>query len=212
MIRRLSILTLNPMKSNRSLQKGIRRKCSTWYSEGLSFKCTGCGKKTCLWNLSYIDVYEGKCCTGQSGWVWITEKDAENISAKLNTTQDKFYQQYTRKIPSRKGFSLIEKQGKGGLDCIFLEDGKFCKIYDARPNQCRLYVKISVPHYLAKVVRYPFWSEVTHSKEDWSDESQYCEGINHTESELYTKEQIEEKLNIYEKTRLEIEDHFQKRK
>lgn len=118
-----------------------KRYQSKWYKDGLNFKCTGCGMFSPIDILIFVTnmlFYKGKCCTGQSGWIWITEADAQNISETLKITQDEFYTKYTRKIPSRKGFTLIEKQGKTGFDCIFLEDQKFCKIYNVRPNQCRL--------------------------------------------------------------------------
>lgn len=78
----------------------------------------------------------GKCCTGSPGWVWITDEDAQNISKHLNISSEKFYMKYTRRVPSRKGYTLIEKQSKDGYDCIFLENKK-CSIYKWRPTQCK---------------------------------------------------------------------------
>ena len=90
-----------------------------WYQEGLSFKCTGCGK----------------CCTGSPGYVWVDEQDIESMSQFLNISIDLFRRKYLRQKNGR--YSLIELKSKG-YDCIFLEDNK-CSIYPVRPIQCRTY-------------------------------------------------------------------------
>lgn len=89
-----------------------------WYKEGLSFKCTECGK----------------CCTGSPGYVWVSPQEIEEMALFLNLPLDQFIQRYIRKVGKR--FSLIES--KITYDCIFLKDKK-CQVYGARPIQCRTF-------------------------------------------------------------------------
>jgi Fe-S-cluster containining protein len=89
-----------------------------WFSQGLNFKCTECGK----------------CCTGSPGYVWVTEKEMEAIADFLNITMKEFMRRYVRRVGGR--FSLIES--KTNYDCIFLKNKK-CMVYGARPKQCRTY-------------------------------------------------------------------------
>ena len=51
--------------------------------------------------------------------------------------------------------------GKDGR-CIFLGKDNGCKVYEARPVQCRTY---------------PFWPEVVNSRTSWTREAKRCEGI-----------------------------------
>ncbi len=56
---------------------------------------------------------------------------------------------------------------EGAQSCIFLNDGKKCSIYGARPMQCQTY---------------PWWPELM--REDvWALEgAEVCEGINHPDA------------------------------
>ena len=90
-----------------------------WYSEGLRFKCTGCGK----------------CCTGTPGYVWIGKTELEEMSAHLKISPEEFVKKYTRLVNGH--LALLEK--KPSYDCIFLK-GKLCQIYEVRPKQCRTYM------------------------------------------------------------------------
>ena len=89
---------------------------SKWYSEGLRFECTGCGK----------------CCTGSPGYVWVDEEEIEKIAEFLELSVDIFSSRYIRKVNGR--FALIEMAKN--FDCVFLKDNR-CSIYAARPLQCR---------------------------------------------------------------------------
>jgi Fe-S-cluster containining protein len=91
---------------------------SNWYSEGLKFKCTECGK----------------CCTGAPGYVWVSQKEMEAMATFLNISLQEFMRKYTRKVGQR--YSLLES--KKNYDCVFLKDRK-CQVYGARPTQCRTY-------------------------------------------------------------------------
>lgn len=132
-----------------------------WYKEGLPFQCTGCGK----------------CCTGSSGVVWISEEEIHAVSKFLNLPVETVCRKYVRKLGDR--LALLEvKQKNGDYDCIFLE-GKQCSIYPVRPKQCKTF---------------PWWEENLSSKEAWEEAGILCEGINHPEAPIIPLKEIEEGL------------------
>lgn len=131
----------------------------TWYKEGLRFKCTGCGK----------------CCTGTPGYVWVTDKEIDEMAEFLKISVEEFIHKYTRLIG--KKLALLEHPKN--YDCVFLENKKFCTLYNARPQQCRTY---------------PWWPENLTSKKEWDEEGKRCEGINHPDAPLITLPQINENL------------------
>lgn len=89
-----------------------------WYSNGLRFQCTGCGK----------------CCGGYPGYVWVSHEEMEKISSFLKISLQEFSRKYIRRVGNR--YSLIER--KHNYECIFLHQKK-CSIYEARPIQCKTY-------------------------------------------------------------------------
>lgn len=91
---------------------------NTWYSKGLRFKCTECGR----------------CCTGGPGYVWVTQEEIESIALHLGLSIEAFSKKYLRYVKGR--YSLIEDRKT--YDCVFLKDKK-CQIYTHRPKQCRTY-------------------------------------------------------------------------
>lgn len=88
-----------------------------WYSDGLKFKCTGCGD----------------CCTGAPGYVWLNTADTAALADEVGLSVAEFERRYVRYVGVRK--SLKERKN---YDCVFL-DGKTrkCTVYQARPRQCR---------------------------------------------------------------------------
>jgi Fe-S-cluster containining protein len=84
---------------------------------------------------------QGKCCTGETGHVWLKEKDIEAICKSLALAVDTFIADYLVKIHNR--YSLRDLKIDGQHDCILLDSRtKRCSVYDVRPEQCR---------------KYPFW-------------------------------------------------------
>lgn len=132
-----------------------------WFNEGLRFKCTGCGK----------------CCTGPSGHVWLTEAEAEAMAKHLKMPLEDFAQKYMRRIGNR--LALRETKRGKDYDCVFL-DGKQCTVYDLRPEQCRTY---------------PWWPDNINTPEDWKQEAKRCEGINHPDAPLISLGDIEKQLH-----------------
>ena len=81
------------------------------------------------------------------------------MAKQLNISLDLFKRKYTRVREQR--YALVEKKSH---DCIFLE-GKKCKVYQARPKQCRTY---------------PWWKENLQTPESWKVAAEACEGISDT--------------------------------
>lgn len=108
-------------------------------------KCKSCG---------------GRCCTGGSGYVFVSIKEMQDIAAFLALSFESFCLQYVRKVGYR--FSFLEKSHSSGLACIFFVDGK-CSIYTHRPVQCR---------------NFPFWeSHKNLSQVDIALLQEECPGI-----------------------------------
>lgn len=86
-------------------------------------ECNGCG---------------GRCCTGQSGYVFVSVYEMQRIASALALSFESFCTQYVRKVGYR--FSFLEKAHYNGLACIFLDgaSGK-CSICPYRPKQCRTF-------------------------------------------------------------------------
>jgi len=117
----------------------------SWYKNGLKFKCTGCGK----------------CCTGSTGMVWVSEEEIVQMAEACALSVKQFKIRYIRSRANR--LALVEKKNPDGdFDCIFLENKK-CKVYQARPTQCRTY---------------PWWQENLNTEKSWKIAAQNCEGIN----------------------------------
>jgi Fe-S-cluster containining protein len=124
-----------------------------WYHAGLRFRCLGCGN----------------CCTGEPGYVWVVQSEIERLAELLSLDVAQFEMQFVRSIGRRK--SLIEMPNG---DCVFLERPSMrCKVYIARPQQCRTW---------------PFWSTNLRTPEDWAKTAQRCPGA--AKGRLYSLGQI----------------------
>lgn len=110
-----------------------------FYSEGLRFECQQCGA----------------CCTGEPGYVYVTERESQALAGRLGLSVAEFYRRHVRLVPG--GHSLLERPDGS---CIFYDRG--CTVYSLRPRQCRTY---------------PFWTGVLHSEQAWQEEGQNCPGV-----------------------------------
>lgn len=120
-------------------------------------KCESCG---------------GKCCTGESGYVFVTYDELLLIAKFLNLDIAELISKYCKKVGYR--YSLIEKlnedatNAESSLDlaCIFFDTiNKNCSIYQVRPKQCKTF---------------PFWE--AHKSDKLNNENlkklqQECKGI-----------------------------------
>jgi Fe-S-cluster containining protein len=126
-----------------------------WYVDGLCFACQACGG----------------CCGGAPGFVWVDGGELTELAAYLGMVREEFYRQYMRRL--WRGMSLKEKYN---YDCILLDSDGHCRVYEARPLQCRTW---------------PFWPSNLASPEDWEQAARRCPGMG--QGPLYTFEMIEAK-------------------
>jgi Fe-S-cluster containining protein len=113
-----------------------------WYQEGLQFTCTRCGK----------------CCRDREDptFVFVEEDDVQRLADCLRTSLKQVIQKYC--TWSEDG--LVFKRKKGA--CIFWDDCIGCRIYPARPTQCRTW---------------PFWP-ANLRQETWKEAARFCPGCN----------------------------------
>jgi Fe-S-cluster containining protein len=101
---------------------------------------------------------EGRCCTGESGYIYVTKAEILKIAKLLEMDVNDFGVQYLFK----KGYkySLKERKYKESYECVFYDrETNGCRIYEARPQQCKTF---------------PFWDYFKTHIEELKDE---CPGI-----------------------------------
>ena len=122
----------------------------TFFADGLRFDCLRCGA----------------CCTGEEGYVFLTEEDVERLMKGLGLTRDELIERHLRIVDGK--YSLQETEDGR---CVFWAGD--CKAYEHRPYQC---------------MSYPFWPSIMRSKESWNQLATTCVGVGrgrvHTEEEI----------------------------
>ncbi len=134
--------------------KYTNKKKLPWYKDGLRFECQRCGS----------------CCRGEPGVVWMTKKEAKNISVSMGVSIELFTKNYLRLINGR--ISLLEHDDG---DCVMYDNG--CKIYETRPRQCKTF---------------PYWSSNLENETEWKEQKKTCPGIG--KGNLRTSEEIDSSL------------------
>ncbi|MGR3952526.1 MAG: YkgJ family cysteine cluster protein [Chlamydia sp.] len=119
----------------------------------------------------------GKCCTGFPGAVWVSDEEISAIADKFQISIEEAEAKYTRFVGGDERRSL--KEIGASYDCVFLLNKKECQIYDIRPRQCRTY---------------PLWPDVLESQAAWNEAKKVCEGIEHPDAPIISKEEIEKVL------------------
>ena len=127
-----------------------------WFHAGLRFECTRCGR----------------CCRG-AGNVWVSDEEIETLAKISEIAIDEFRRTHVKRS-GRRGLVLSQKRNQ---DCIFWDDSLGCRVYAARPQQCRTY---------------PFWKANLQSPEGWNAEKRSCPGVG--EGDLHSRENIESML------------------
>lgn len=78
----------------------------------------------------------GKCCVGESGYIFVTLKELEEVARFLEIELNDLLLKYVKKVGYK--FSFTEKFYNNGFACIFFDENKKqCQIYEVRPKQCR---------------------------------------------------------------------------
>ncbi len=81
---------------------------------------------------------EGRCCTGESGYIYVTKAEIFAISELLKMNVNDFGVKYLFKNGYK--YSLKEKKIEDSYECVFYDrESNGCKIYMARPNQCKTF-------------------------------------------------------------------------
>ena len=113
-----------------------------WYKDGLRFQCSQCGD----------------CCTGAPGFVWVNKAEIASLAEAIGENDiQEFEQQYVRNVGIRKS---LKEYANG--DCVFFDpDLRRCRVYNARPRQCRTW---------------PFWESNLKSPEAWERTCEVCPG------------------------------------
>jgi len=84
---------------------------------------------------------EGRCCTGESGYIYVSKSEIFAIADLLNLSVNDFGVKYLYKNGYK--YSIKEVKYKGSFECIFYDrESNGCKIYEQRPSQC---------------ITFPFW-------------------------------------------------------
>jgi Fe-S-cluster containining protein len=129
-----------------------------WYRDGLRFRCTRCGH----------------CCTGEPGYVWVSDDDLRAIADHLGEPFEVLKAACTK--TGRRGLSLREKLDG---DCVFYDKERGCTVYPVRPPQCRTW---------------PFWESNVATPEDWEKTCRVCPGSGH--GDLIPAEEITLRLKV----------------
>ena len=129
-----------------------------WYQDGLRFRCTRCGH----------------CCTGEPGFVWITDEELAAIAAHRGESLEEVRSLYSRWTD--RGRTLREKVNG---DCVFYDRQEGCTVYPVRPPQCRTW---------------PFWESNVASPEDWDRTRAVCPGSG--QGELISADEITMRLKL----------------
>lgn len=81
----------------------------------------------------------GKCCIGESGFIWINKAEINVLSKYLNISIDEVKDKYLRKVNYK--YTIKEVQlDISNFACKFFDlERKQCSIYEARPIQCRTF-------------------------------------------------------------------------
>jgi Fe-S-cluster containining protein len=89
-------------------------------------------------DVSACSTCQGRCCTGESGYIFVSKEEIKNLANLLNLEIGDFVNKYLYK----KGYkySIKEMLIDNSYECIFYDRASNgCKVYDARPSQCRTF-------------------------------------------------------------------------
>ena len=109
-------------------------------------------------NQDACSTCEGRCCTGESGYIYVSKDEIFKIADLLNLSVNDFGVKYLFKNGYK--YSIKEQLHGESYECIFYDrDSNGCKIYEARPSQC---------------ITFPFWDYFKTHIDELKEE---CPGI-----------------------------------
>jgi len=101
---------------------------------------------------------EGRCCTGESGYIYVSTDEIKKVAELLGLSVNDFGVKYLFK--SGYKYSIKEREHQGSFECVFYDrETNGCKIYEARPSQC---------------ISFPFWDYFKTKIDELKEE---CPGI-----------------------------------
>ena len=136
-------------------------KKTAFYANGLNFSCKQCST----------------CCRYDPGFVFLSEKDLNNLTDALKMEKNKVINTYCRWVSDWKGDLTLSLKEKSNKDCIFWDNG--CSVYEVRPLQC---------------ITFPFWESILSTEEYWNINAQSCPGMNN--GQLHTEEDINSYIEL----------------
>jgi len=81
---------------------------------------------------------QGKCCTGESGYIYVSKQEMKKIAKLLEMNLRDFMDEYLFKKDYK--YSIKERVNGDSHECIFYDaNSNGCTIYDARPTQCKTF-------------------------------------------------------------------------
>ena len=104
----------------------------------------------------------GYCCAGDSGYIFLTAEDLDSILEHLKISQQIFIEKYCHWVMVEEKEYLSIREEESIPRCVFLDEANRCRIYGARPLQCRTY---------------PFWPRIVKSLYAWKAEAKNCPGM-----------------------------------
>jgi len=81
---------------------------------------------------------QGRCCTGESGYIYVTKDEIKAIAEVLNIDINELRVKYLFK----KGYKYSIKEFKynDSYECVFYDrESNGCRVYNARPSQCKTF-------------------------------------------------------------------------
>ena len=107
---------------------------------------------------SKCETCAGRCCTGESGYIYVTQDEILALASLLKLEVSVFVSTYLYKNGYK--YSLKEVIHESSHDCVFYDrTTNGCSVYEARPTQCRTF---------------PFWDYFKQRVDELKDE---CPGI-----------------------------------
>ncbi len=149
---------------------------------GVRFQCVACGH----------------CCSGESeGLVFIYKGEIQAICSYLKMSEAEFLRSYCDIVEaaSKEGYvpTVVLKMNPMTQNCTFQQMNGSCKIYPARPFQCK---------------SFPFWALNVRNPATWEKVKETCRGFSRKkEGHLFTLDEIRTFLD--EERRLE-DEHYKK--